>query len=67
GMVLLPHVVGDIGLLSGQWTHWESLVRNTELFLAFGGLPARNTQIESGGCGVHKHKQWMQALQGRED
>lgn len=67
GMVLLPHVVGDIGLLSGQWTHWESLVRNTELFLAFGGLPARNTQIESGGCGAHKHKQWMQALLERED
>lgn len=53
GMVLLPHVVGDIGLLYGRTTDWRSLIENTELLLAFGGLPARNAQVESGGVGAH--------------
>jgi biotin/methionine sulfoxide reductase len=65
GMVLLPHVVGDQGFLYGPSTSWAALAEHTELFLAFGGLPKRNTQVESGGTGNHVLKGWLQSFAGK--
>ncbi|QIB34602.1 molybdopterin-dependent oxidoreductase [Ancylobacter pratisalsi] len=64
-MVLLPHIVGDNRFLYGPTTHWRAIAKNTEILLAFGGLPGRNTQIESGGCGEHVQKRWLRELAGR--
>jgi biotin/methionine sulfoxide reductase len=54
GEVIIPHVLGDnlIELLAHQ-TSWQSVCKNTELMLAFGGLPAFNSQISNGGTGAH--------------
>lgn len=52
-MVLLPHVLGDSTPLYGKSTGWDSIIANTGLFVSFGGLPARNGQVESGGTGAH--------------
>ena len=49
----LPHVLGGFESVSGKATHWPSLVRNTKLFIAFGGLALKNGQISSGGVGEH--------------
>lgn len=62
GMVLLPHVLGDNTLLYGRSTDWRSIAANTDVLVAFGGLPTRNTQIESGGCGEHVQARWLKAL-----
>ncbi len=33
---------------------WQSVVDNTEILVAFGGMPLRNNQICSGGTGAHR-------------
>ena len=59
GMVLLPHVVGTNEAVAGPATSYASIVANTRLMVAFGGLPLKNTQIESGGLGEHAVKGWL--------
>lgn len=58
-MVLLPYVIGDNQFVYGPSTDWRALIENTELFLCFGGLPKRNTQVESGGTGEHRLQDWL--------
>ena len=52
--VIIPHVLGGnlMELLTLQ-TSWKSVRENTELMVAFGGLPAFNSQISNGGTGAH--------------
>ena len=52
--VIIPHVLGGklMELLSLQ-TSWKSVRENTKLMVAFGGLPAFNSQISNGGTGAH--------------
>lgn len=56
---LLPHVIGTFSPVTGRVTDWRNVLAHTELFLAFGGLPARNLQITSGGAGEHSSLQWL--------
>lgn len=62
GMVLLPHVLGNIELLYGPATGWDAILEGADLFISFGGLPARNGQIESGGVGAHVQKGFREAF-----
>lgn len=57
---LLPHVIGTYTPVTGRVTDWNSMLHHTQLFLAFGGLPMRNTQITSGGAGVHSTQGWVE-------
>jgi len=53
GDVVLPHVIGTTdGLVAGH-TPWELLAGNTDLIVLFGGMPLRNTQVNSGGIARH--------------
>ena len=61
GMVLLPHVIGDMQMLFGDVTGWDAIIAHSDLLLSFGGLPARNGQIESGGATAHVQKGYRQA------
>lgn len=61
-MVLLPHVVGDIRMLYGPTTGWDAIIANTDLFVSFGGLPARNGQIQGGGVGTHVQRDFRAAF-----
>ncbi|MEO1978193.1 MAG: molybdopterin-dependent oxidoreductase [Paracoccaceae bacterium] len=65
GMVLLPHVVGDIELLYGPATGWDAIAEGADLFVSFGGLPARNGQIESGGVGAHVQQGFRDAFRAK--
>ena len=40
-------MLGGFESVSGKATHWPSLVRNTKLFIAFGGLAMPNSQVET--------------------
>ncbi len=57
---LLPHVIGTYAPVTGRVTDWNSLLANTGLFIAFGGLPLRNLQITSGGAGEHSSREWIE-------
>ncbi len=55
----LPHVLGTYGPVTGRVTDWKNVEANTQLLIAFGGLPLRNTQITSGGAGEHAAPGWV--------
>jgi len=56
---LLPHVIGTYAPVTGRVTDWRSVLAHTRLFIAFGGLPLRNTQVTSGGAGEHSSAAWI--------
>ncbi|WP_454738079.1 molybdopterin guanine dinucleotide-containing S/N-oxide reductase [Cupriavidus necator] len=57
---LLPHVIGTYKPVTGRVTDWRSILDHSQLFIAFGGIPLRNTQITSGGAGLHSTHQWIE-------
>lgn len=54
GEVILSHILGDPASFIHNPPSWQSVVENGELLVAFGGMPLRNSQISSGGTGVHR-------------
>ena len=56
GEVILKHIVGDGAGLIHRAPPWTSIVENTDLLVAFGGMPLRNAQISNGGTGQHRSK-----------
>jgi biotin/methionine sulfoxide reductase len=51
--VLLPHLVGSAGLVLGGGSSWPAIVANTELIVAFGGIPEKNVYVTPGGMTTH--------------
>jgi biotin/methionine sulfoxide reductase len=51
--VLLPHLVGGAGLVLRGASSWPTIVANTELIVAFGGIPEKNTCVTPGGMTTH--------------
>ena len=58
--VILPHVMGNFFILLVNCTAWPSIIQNTDVFVAFGGLPLKNTQVEFGGHARHVQKNYTQ-------
>ena len=58
--VIVPHVIGHFRNYIYEQTSWQSVVENTELFVAFGGLPVKNGQIGQGGLGNHIQRPAME-------
>ena len=53
GYTILPYVLGSAQAAMADATSWDSIVENSELIVAFGGIPMKNTQVSSGGPGQH--------------
>ncbi|HVZ08960.1 molybdopterin-dependent oxidoreductase [Rhodopila sp.] len=62
GRALMPFIVAPMDDLSASHTSWELLEGNTELFVAFGGVPLKNTQVASGGAGEHRARAGLARL-----
>ena len=52
----LPYVIGTYMPLTGRVTDWPSVIEHCEIFIAFGGLALKNSQVASGGAGEHSLK-----------
>lgn len=52
--VLLPHVLGGCREFFYPGNSWQSVIENTGLLVAFGGIPIKNGQIAQGGVGRHR-------------
>ncbi|SFU22679.1 molybdopterin-dependent oxidoreductase [Mesorhizobium sp. YR577] len=52
--VVMPHLVGDIDYLQSIHTSWDVMAEHTELFITFGGVPAKNAQVSAGGVREHR-------------
>jgi biotin/methionine sulfoxide reductase len=50
---ILPYVVGSKAMGSGDTTSWDVIAEHTDLWVMFGGVPMKNTQVESGGVVSH--------------
>ena len=59
--VILPYVVGQEKSFISQPSNWPDLINKSELFVAFGGLPLKNSQVTSGGLSQHLQKKYMYA------
>ena len=57
--VILPHVLGSFRDFIYNQTSWESIIKDTKLFVSFGGIPIKNSQIGEGGTGNHIQKKSM--------
>ncbi|AWB34226.1 molybdopterin-dependent oxidoreductase [Orrella marina] len=51
--VLMPHIVAPMDDLMARHTSWDVMSEHTELFVAFGGVPAKNAQVNPGGASEH--------------
>ena len=51
--VIVPHVLGRYRDFVFFATSWRSIAENSELLVAFGGVPVKNGQIGQGGVGRH--------------
>jgi biotin/methionine sulfoxide reductase len=58
--VILPHILAPLFPLLAESTSWPSVIENTDLLVAFGGIPLKNGQINSGGVGRHVQKEHLQ-------
>ena len=63
GERILPHILGPLSPLHRQHTHFSELARECQLFVAFGGLPLRNAQVNGGGANDHMLKYWLEKMQ----
>ncbi len=61
GLAILPHILGDLKSLRDV-SSWRDIADNTELFIAFGGIGTKNTQVEPGGTGQHSTETWLRRI-----
>lgn len=64
-MYLLPFVIGSSAAVSSVVTEWRSVAEKTDLLLAFGGIPAKNLQVTSGGVSQHLYPEIVGMLKAR--
>lgn len=57
GEVILSHVLGNPSDLIHNPPSWQSVIDSSDLLVAFGGMPVRNSQISSGGTGSHRSRE----------
>ena len=62
---LLPYVIGTTSPVSGDVTDWDSVLEHTRVLIAFGGIPVKNSQVTSGGAGLHNLPGWLGEAQRR--
>ncbi len=53
GRVIMPYVMGEIDDLIAEHSSWSVLAEHTRLFVAFGGVPLKNSRVSPGGATDH--------------
>ncbi len=64
-MAFLPRVVGVRTAVGASLTSARTVAESCDVFLAFGGLPAKNWEVMSGGFGLHRYDEFMAAVTQR--
>lgn len=63
GNVILPYVMGIGGMKAVvESVQCEEMTQHTELLLSFGGVPMKNSQVNSGGVGNHSGERQLREL-----
>ncbi len=56
--VIVPRIVGSLSPVVGPVNTWPTIVANTELMVLFGGMAAKNVQVNQDGVGIHDVADW---------
>lgn len=64
-MAFLPRILGVNDAIGSLLTGLETIRRECDLFLAFGGIPAKNWEIQAGGVGEHRFETFMEGVTGQ--
>ena len=59
---LLPRILMDMEVMRAQQTAWVQLERHCEMLVAFGGVPGKNAQVNSGGASQHEVRPMLKRL-----
>ncbi|MFO1081848.1 MAG: molybdopterin-dependent oxidoreductase [Reyranellaceae bacterium] len=60
--VLMPHIVAPMDELMPLHTSWDVLAEHCRLFVSFGGVPHKNSQINAGGAVRHHVKRGLYGM-----
>ncbi|MGA9872914.1 MAG: molybdopterin-dependent oxidoreductase [Rhodococcus sp. (in: high G+C Gram-positive bacteria)] len=63
--VIMPHVVGAHWKMFSRSTSWDVIARDTDLLVAFGGVPLKNTSVNHGGTSNHPARSALESLRAR--
>src|SRR5215468_5571231 len=63
--VLMPHIVGSMDELMAMHTPWDVMAEHCKLFVSFGGVPHKNSQINAGGATKHHVKGGLYAMRAK--
>jgi biotin/methionine sulfoxide reductase len=58
--VILPRVIGKLRHVLDGATDWSSIAAAGELVVTFGGIPLKNSQVNSGGVAAHRTRGWLE-------
>ncbi|WP_321944249.1 molybdopterin-dependent oxidoreductase [Paraburkholderia tropica] len=65
GAVILGYTVGPATTITRDHPYWEELAECSELVIAFGGLPLKNTAVSNGGNSVHSARDCVKRAHSR--
>ncbi|MCA9879535.1 MAG: molybdopterin-dependent oxidoreductase [Thermomicrobiales bacterium] len=65
GDVILARVAGPMLGLLYRATEWPVIAEHTDLVVAFGGIPLKNSAVSPGGASVHVARTYLQQLAER--
>ena len=63
--VLMPHILASMDELMTMHTPWDVMAETCKLFVSFGGVPHKNSQINAGGAMQHHVKGGLYALRAK--
>ncbi|WP_430335590.1 molybdopterin guanine dinucleotide-containing S/N-oxide reductase [Rhodococcus sp. ACT016] len=63
--VIMPRVVGTHWKLFARSTNWDVIADHTDLMVCFGGVPLKNTAVNSGGTSEHPTRAALDRLRDR--
>ncbi|MFN4155794.1 MAG: molybdopterin-dependent oxidoreductase [Paracoccaceae bacterium] len=61
--VIMGHIVAPMSELEFTHTSWPVMQAHTQLFVAFGGVPVKNTQVSAGGAVHHRVAEGLAAME----
>jgi biotin/methionine sulfoxide reductase len=59
---ITPHVAIPMPAVRLAHTSWSVMQRHTQLFVAFGGVPLKNSQVNSGGASEHELSGYLRRM-----
>lgn len=64
-MAFLPRILGVDNAIGSNLTSFASIRDHCDIFLALGGLPAKNWEIQAGGVGEHRYETFLEGSTAR--